>query len=633
MLENIRSPQDIKNMSVGELDALAAEIRTKIINTVSETGGHLGSNLGLVETTLVLHKLFDFPNDKLLFDVGHQCYTHKLLTGRLDRFDTLRQSGGLSGFTNRFESEYDTLTAGHSGSSISASLGIAMADKLEGKENYTVCVVGDGSFTNGMIYEALNNCNNKELRLIILLNDNEMSISPNVGSLASYLSKIRSSGKYYRFKRNFQKVLRKIPKFGEFSIYFARRLKNAAKSFFYKQPFFEALGVKYLGPVDGNDIERLQVVLEEAKKCSCCTLVHIKTKKGCGYKYAEDKPEKYHSVGAFDPDEGVSVPAGNDYSSAFGRALCERVEKDDRICAITAAMRDGTGLRAFSERFPQRFFDVGIAEEHAVAFAGGLAVSGLLPVCALYSTFAQRTYDQLIHDVALQKLHIVLALDRAGFVSGDGETHQGVFDAAFLSEIPGTELYAPDSFEELSVALDHALAGTGISALRYPRGGLAEYDRNAFLPFDEVSAPFFSVCDSFVKNTPDIAFITYGKETAQVYRASKLLAEIGLSVRIVKLFRVLPVKDYTSALIRAVCGVKTLYFAEEGIETGGISRAIVSELALAGSTTHMCVRAVADEFLPHGSYEYILKHCGLDAESIAIDAMAFMKKNTASMQL
>ena len=544
MLENIRSPQDIKNMSVKQLNDLAAEIRTKIIGTVSETGGHLGSNLGLVETTLVLHKLFDFPNDKLLFDVGHQCYTHKLLTGRLERFDSLRQSGGISGFTNRFESDYDTLTAGHSGSSISAALGIAMANKLENKDAYTVCVVGDGSFTNGMIYEALNNCNNKELRLIILLNDNEMSISQNVGSLANYLSKIRSSGKYYRFKRNFQKVLRKIPKIGEFSIYFARRLKNAAKSFFYKQPFFEALGVKYLGPVDGNDIERLQVVLEEAKKNTCCTLVHIKTKKGCGYKYAEDKPESYHSVGAFDPDEGIAVPGGNDYSSVFGKALCAHAAKDERICAITAAMRDGTGLRAFSEQFPERFFDVGIAEEHAVAFAGGLAVSGFVPVCALYSTFAQRTYDQLIHDVALQKLHMVLALDRAGFVAGDGETHQGVFDCSFLSEIPGVEIYAPDSFEELETALTRAIAGTGISVLRYPRGGMSTYDRTAFVPFNAQSASYFSVCDRFSSQTPELALVTYGKETAQVFAAAKCLSEKGISVRIVKLFRVFPVKDY-----------------------------------------------------------------------------------------
>lgn len=630
MLENIRSPQDIKNMSVKELNDLAAEIRTKIIGTVSKTGGHLGSNLGLVETTLVLHKLFDFPSDKLLFDVGHQCYTHKLLTGRLERFDTLRQSGGISGFTNRFESDYDTLTAGHSGSSISAALGIAMANKLENKDTYTVCVVGDGSFTNGMIYEALNNCNNKELRLIILLNDNEMSISQNVGSLANYLSKIRSSGKYYRFKRNFQKILRKIPKIGELSIYFTRRLKNAAKSFFYKQPFFEALGVKYLGPVDGNDIERLQVVLEEAKKSTCCTLVHIKTQKGCGYKYAEDKPESYHSVGAFDPDEGVAVPGGNDYSSIFGKALCAHAAKDERICAITAAMRDGTGLRTFSEQFPERFFDVGIAEEHAVAFAGGLAVSGLLPVCALYSTFAQRTYDQLIHDVALQKLHMVLALDRAGFVAGDGETHQGVFDCSFLSEIPGVEIYAPDSFEELETALTSALAGTGISVLRYPRGGMSTYDRTAFVPFNAKSASFFSVCDRFSSQTPELALVTYGKETAQVFAAAESLYQKGLSVRIIKLFRVFPVKEYASFLSEALNGIPRILFAEEGIETGGIAHQIVSELALMHCTPEFCIRAVSSEFLPHGSYDYLLRHCRLDAESLAEDALSFVQKHALS---
>lgn len=617
-------------MSVKELNDLAAEIRTKIIGTVSETGGHLGSNLGLVETTLVLHKLFDFPSDKLLFDVGHQCYTHKLLTGRLERFDTLRQSGGISGFTNRFESDYDTLTAGHSGSSISAALGIAMANKLENKDAYTVCVVGDGSFTNGMIYEALNNCNNKELRLIILLNDNEMSISQNVGSLANYLSKIRSSGKYYRFKRNFQKILRKIPKIGEFSIYFTRRLKNAAKSFFYKQPFFEALGVKYLGPVDGNDIERLQVVLEEAKKSTCCTLVHIKTKKGCGYKYAEDKPESYHSVGAFDPDEGVAVPGGNDYSSVFGKALCAHAAKDERICAITAAMRDGTGLRTFSEQFPERFFDVGIAEEHAVAFAGGLAVSGLLPVCALYSTFAQRTYDQLIHDVALQKLHMVLALDRAGFVAGDGETHQGVFDCSFLSEIPGVEIYAPDSFEELETALTNALAGTGISVLRYPRGGMSTYDRTAFVPFNAQSASYFSVCDRFSSQTPELALVTYGKETAQVFAAAESLYKKGLSVRIVKLFRVFPVKEYASFLSEALNGIPRILFSEEGIETGGIAHQIVSELALMHCTPEFCIHAVSSEFLPHGSYDYLLKHCRLDAESLAEDALSFVQKHALS---
>lgn len=370
MLENIKSPGEIKNLSNEQLEVLASEIRDKIIETVSANGGHLGSNLGLVEATLIIHKMFDIPHDKLLFDVGHQCYAHKLITGRYERFDTLRKEEGISGFCNRFESEYDTLTAGHSGSSVSAALGVATAAKLSGSDAYTVCVVGDGSFTNGMIYEALNNCNNKNIRLIIILNDNEMSISQNVGSLAAYLSKIRTSGFYYKFKRNLQRVLRKLPFVGEKIIVFARHIKNAVKRVFYKQPFFEALGVKYLGPVDGNDLERLQVVLDEAKKDGTCTLVHIKTKKGYGYKYAEESPESYHSVSAFDPDSGVNHTGGNDFSSQFGKILCDAAEKNDKICAITSAMRDGTGLAGFAERFPKRFFDVGIAEEHEIAFAG-----------------------------------------------------------------------------------------------------------------------------------------------------------------------------------------------------------------------------------------------------------------------
>ena len=318
MLENIRKPEDIKGFSDQELEALASEIRDKIIETVSVNGGHLGSNLGLVEATLVIHKLFDVPKDKLIFDVGHQCYTHKLLTGRYNRFDTLRQGEGISGFTNRFESEYDTFTAGHSGSAISAALGVATADKLSGNDNYTVAVVGDGSFTNGMVYEALNNCNNKDVNLIIILNDNEMSISHNVGSLANYLSKIRTSGAYYNFKRGFSNFFGRLPLIGKPLVSLARHIKNGFKRVFYKQPFFEPLGVKYLGPVDGNDIDRLEVVLKEAKKIGKCCLVHIKTKKGYGYKYAEDMPESYHSVSAFDPDAGVIGGKGDDFSSEFG---------------------------------------------------------------------------------------------------------------------------------------------------------------------------------------------------------------------------------------------------------------------------------------------------------------------------
>lgn len=621
MLENIKKPADIKNFSEKELETLAGELREKIISTVSENGGHLGSNLGLVETTIVLHKLFDVPNDKIIFDVGHQCYTHKLLTGRYDRFDTLRKDGGISGFTNRFESEYDILTAGHSGSSVSAALGVATANKLQGKDNYTVAIVGDGSFTNGMIYEALNNCNNKSVNLIIILNDNEMSISPNVGSLADYLSKIRTSGRYYTFKRSFQKIFAKVPYIGQGTIKLTRHIKNGIKRMFYKQPFFEPLGVKYLGPVDGNDMERLQIVLEEAKRVKSCCLVHIKTKKGCGYKYAEDKPENYHSVSAFDPDSGVGEGSGNDFSSEFGRIVNDYAKKDERICAITSAMRDGTGLAEFSEKHPDRFFDVGIAEEHEIAFAGGLAVSGYVPVCALYSTFAQRVYDQLIHDISLQKLHIVLALDRAGIVPGDGETHQGIFDCAFVSSIPNTEIYSPDSFEEMRTAFDLAVNSDIVSTVRYPKGKPAEYDRNSFVSYGQ-----FSICDSFAGDNPETVVITYGGLTGNVYEAVKELYSKGVKVRIVKLFKVHPVKDYTEKLAEFVKNAKYVYFAEEGIKNGGVSQKLLSTLSEAGAINGKTfIRAVDGMYPEHGSVDYVRKMCGLDTESIAKEIETFCK--------
>lgn len=612
MLENIKSPNDIKKFSEAELESLASEIRDKIIETVSENGGHLGSNLGLIEATLVIHKLFDVPQDKLIFDVGHQCYTHKLLTGRYDRFSTIRTGGGLSGFTNRFESEYDTFTAGHSGSAISAALGVATADKLAGKKDYTIAVVGDGSFTNGMVYEALNNCNNKNVNLIIILNDNEMSISQNVGSLADYLSKIRTSSVYYYFKRGCNMFFGRIPYFGKLLVRFSRRLKNGFKRLFYKQPFFEPLGVKYLGPVDGNDIDRLEIVLKEAKKTGKCTLVHIKTKKGNGYKYAEDMPENYHSVSAFDPDSGVGEGSSNDFSSEFGRIVSERAEKDSRICAITSAMRDGTGLAGFSEKYPDRFFDVGIAEEHEIAFAGGLASQGMVPVCALYSTFAQRTYDQLIHDVSLQKLHIVLALDRAGIVPGDGETHQGIFDCSFISGIPNTEIYSPDSFDEMRSCFDKAFDSDKISVVRYPKGKEVDYDRKSFESYGE-----FSVCDSFVKEKNDVVIFTYGSLTRNVYDAAKKLYDDGISVRIIKLLKVHPVCGYTDELFRFTEGASLLYFAEEGIKNGGVSQKIISAFSENGKLSQNTFIRAIDGFYPaHGSVEYVREMYGFDAVSM-----------------
>lgn len=620
MLENINSPKDIKNLSDSELETLAAEIREKIIDTVSANGGHLGSNLGLVEATIAVHRLFDIPKDKLIFDVGHQCYTHKLLTGRYDKFSTLRTGGGISGFTNRFESESDIFTAGHSGSAVSAALGVAAADKLAGRDDYTIAVVGDGSFTNGMVYEALNNCNNKDVNLIILLNDNEMSISQNVGSLANFLSKIRTGRIYYYFKSFCYRFFGRIPYFGRVLLNICRAVKNTVKRVFFKQPFFEALGVKYLGPVDGNDIDRLSVVLKEAKSRKQCVLVHIKTKKGCGYKYAEDNPENYHSVSAFDPDSGVGEGSGSDFSSEFGRIICEKAEKNEKICAITSAMRDGTGLKSFAEKFPDRFFDVGIAEEHEIAFAGGLANEGFLPFCAVYSTFAQRTYDQLIHDVSLQKLHIVLALDRAGFVPGDGETHQGIFDVSFISGIPNTEIYSPDSFEELRTSFDLAEKSDIISVVRYPKGKPAEYDRQSF-----ENRGAFCVCDKFVNGTPSTVAVTYGSVTANVYETVRKIAEDGESIRIIKLVKIHPISEYSAELFKYFDGAERIYFVEEGIKSGGAAQKTVSVLAESGiSMPKIRIRAVDGYYPTHGSLEYVRRQCGFDTASLAEELRAFI---------
>ena len=628
MLQNIKSPADIKALTTKQLEALAAEIREKIIDTVSKNGGHLGSNLGVVEATIMIHKLFDVPKDKLIFDVGHQCYTHKILTGRYESFDSLRSYGGISGFTNRFESKYDTLTAGHSGSSISAALGIATADKLAEKDNYTVAVVGDGSFTNGMIYEALNNCNNKNIKLIIILNDNEMSISQNVGSLAKYLSKIRTSGKYYNLKRSFQMVFKKIPFIGNATICFVRHIKNGFKRIFYKQPFFEALGVKYLGPVDGNDLEKLHITLNEAKKSGKCCLVHLMTKKGYGYKYAELQPENYHSVSAFDVEYGTKPATNDNFSSKFGEFITEKAQTDTKICALTSAMCDGTGLKEFSKSFPDRFFDVGIAEEHEIAFAGGLAVSGNKPVCALYSTFAQRTYDQLIHDVSLQKLHIVLALDRAGLVSGDGETHQGIFDCAFISDIPNTEIYSPETYEELKEALELSLNSSIISVVRYPKGSQENYDRSGFYRNGNLY-----ICNAFSKEKCDLVILTYGAITKQVYLAAKTLYENNICAKIIKLFKVHPVKDCLCELENNISGVKNIFLVEEGIKNGGIMQKLLCALLEKGSlkdNVSVVLRAIDDSFPTHGDIQSLRESYGLDSTSLTKDIEMFVNNTILS---
>lgn len=612
MLESIKSPKDLKQLNNKQLEDLACEIRKTIIDTVSHNGGHLASNLGIVEATIALHTVFNLPDDKIIFDVGHQCYTHKLLTGRYDSFSTLRKGKGISGFTNCQESDYDTFTAGHSGSSVSLALGVSKAMNMSGSDNYTVAVVGDGSFTNGMIYEALNNCNHKHLKLIILLNDNQMSISQNVGSFARYLSKIRTSNKYFKFKHNFQQSIGNIRYIGKPILNFAHKLKSLLKAVALpKEPFFSNLGVKYLGPVDGNDITKMQSILNEAKLCGECCLVHIRTKKGKGYSFSEQHPEMYHSVGKFDANEGINAYQKQDFSYEFGNIAVKHTKEDPRICAITAAMCDGTGLSDYSREFPERFFDVGIAEEHQIAFAAGLASRGYLPVCALYSTFSQRVFDQVFHDVAIQNLHMVLALDRSGFVPDDGVTHQGVFDVSLFSSIPGVTIYSPDTFDEMNYCFFKAFDGNGVQIVRYPKGLPLEYDNKQFYKngiSDLLETDFSSGSDS-----TDVVFVTYGRVTANVVNAAKELSSNGVLCKVVKLLKVCPI-DYAKVLEK-IGKPKMICFVEEGILNGGVSEKISAYLA--GKIQSKVVTcAIDNEFVVHASLNELYDMFGMSCDKL-----------------
>ncbi|MCH5148755.1 MAG: 1-deoxy-D-xylulose-5-phosphate synthase [Clostridiales bacterium] len=601
MLEKIKSPEDIKELSYKELDELAGEIRIKILDTVSQNGGHLASNLGMVEATLALHKVFNMPSDKIIFDVSHQCYTHKLLTGRYDSFHTLRSYGGISGFTNRAESEYDILNEGHSGSSISAALGIAMANKLQDKTDFAVAVVGDGSLTNGLIFEAINNCGDKNTRLIILVNDNEMSISRNIGGLPHHLSKVRTSKRYFTFKHRLEKFLTHIPLIGRGLASLTRKFKNFVKRMLGKNTMFDDFGLSYLGPVDGHNIKSLVTVLEEAKTKGNCCVVHMATHKGKGYLPAEVDPDKYHSVGAFNLEEGSGVSKYS-FSDKAGELVCARAESDPRLCAITAAMCSGTGLTEFSRRYPERFFDVGIAEEHAVTFSGGLSVNGLKPVLILYSSFAQRTYDQLIHDISIQNLSMVLMLDRCGLVAGDGITHQGIFDIPAFTTIPNIKIYSPSTYSELENCFNRACEDTNLSVVRYPKGGECNYESERFIGDADIS--YTDNIDS-----AEIVIITYGRLTKLALDAAKVQSS---DTAVVKLIKVFPI-DYEK-ILTLIKNAKLVYFLEEGYYNGGIAEKIAARLG--GELKIKIYTHAITSFVEHGSLEDLYKSCGFTVETI-----------------
>ncbi|NBK17212.1 1-deoxy-D-xylulose-5-phosphate synthase [Anaerotruncus sp. 1XD42-93] len=607
LLHTLKFPQDLRKLNEEQQKNLCWEIRQRLIRTLSSTGGHLASNLGAVELTVALHTVFDLPQDQIVWDVGHQSYTHKLLTGRLKNFSKIRQEGGISGFPRPSESEYDAFIGGHASTSVSAAYGLAKAKTLTGDRHHVIAVVGDGAFTGGMVYEALNNAGRSGDRLIVVLNDNHMSISESVGSLARYLAEKRTTQGYAQLKDTVEQALLKIPLVGNTARDMIYNSKALLRQTIYHSNMFEDFGFDYLGPVDGHDIPLLVQTFRRAKALEKPVLVHINTIKGKGYPYAEKNPSTFHGVGKFDYESGELKPSSENFSSVFGQELVRLAQEDDRICAITAAMQGGTGLDGFAKQFEpkNRFFDVGIAEEHAVTFACGLAAGGMLPVFAVYSTFLQRGFDQLIHDAAIEQQHVLLAVDRAGLVGDDGETHQGMFDAAFLSQIPGTTVYSPATFADLRYAMQKALYETdGLVAVRYPRGGEPTFSPK--LP--EEPAEWLHL-----KYGGETLVISYGREFGEVYRAAQSLAERGKPVDLLKLHRIAPLPEACIALAKRY---RTILFVEEGIRSGGIGEHFLSRLSDAGYIGRMTIQAVENPFLPQMSVASALHRCGLDSDTL-----------------
>lgn len=607
-LNKISSPEDIKNLSIDELNLLCKEIRHCLIHTVSKTGGHLASNLGVVELTVALHRAFNSPDDKILFDVGHQCYTHKLLTGRFNSFDTLRQQGGLSGFMRPDESPHDPFVTGHSSNSVSAAFGIHKGSVIANNKNdYTVSVVGDGAMTGGMLYEAMNNAGmGRNASTIVILNDNKMSISRNVGAFARHLSIIRSRPGYHRFKRVVERVISYIPFIGKRINRNLLRSKNMLKNAIYHSNIFEDMGFHYLGPVDGHDLNRLEQVLKTAKEHNRPVLVHVLTVKGKGYNPAETAPNSYHGVSAFDIENGADSHKKADFSASVGDELLKLAALDSKLTVITAAMTDGTGLAEFSERYKNRFFDVGIAEEHAVTFAAGLAAGGAHPVFCVYSSFLQRAYDQLIHDVSISQLPVTICVDRAGIVGEDGETHQGVFDIAFLKTIPGVTIFAPTNYFELKTMLYKAIYETkGLSVVRYPRGV------QPALPDDYiVSEDNFSFYGNPASKS---VIVTFGRTFAAATNCYERLKNENIALAVLKLNCIYPIKD---DLYDALKKFDNIYIFEEGIMSGGINETLCSGMVKNSVDARVRVFAVNDEFIPHMSPENALKKYKLDADSM-----------------
>ena len=609
-LDKINSPDDIKKIESKKIPALCEEIRAFLVENVEKQGGHLGSNLGVTELTVALHRVFNSPKDHIIFDVGHQSYVHKMLTGRRENFDKLRKPGGLSGFTKMSESVHDAFGAGHSSTSVSAALGYAEADRLRGSDAYSVAVVGDGAYTGGMIHEAINNCD-PELKLIIILNENGMSISLNKGTFASYLSRVRISKGYMRWKKGTNSMLSHVPLVGRPIKRFLTYSKNKIKNLVYSTNYFEDLGLYYIGPIDGNNYKKVENALKEAKRLGCCTVVHLKTQKGKGYTEAENAPDKLHSV-----NSGNSNLTS--FHSCFADKLISMAENDENVVAVTAAMGIGTGLDVFGEKYPNRYFDVGIAEDHALTFAAGLAANKLKPFVAIYSTFLQRGYDSIIHDIALQGLPVKMMIDRASLAVSDGATHHGIFDVAFLSHIPDITILSPITYTALESALEYALKFDKPIAVRYPNATESAIVVSEF--YSEANEDFGIKTNFSIKSEKANIFITYGSITERVLKAQRILKEENVDCGVILLESLKPYDNAVKRVLPYLQNARKIVFVEEGIKNGGAGMLMREELEKQNFDFNKCsyhISAIDDNFAVIEEAGDIYDFVGLSPEKLA----------------
>ncbi len=619
ILDRIKKENDIKNLTEIELDELRCEIRRFLLENISVTGGHLASNLGVVELTMALHLAFSLPEDKIIWDVGHQSYTHKILTGRKEGFVTLRQYGGLSGFPKSNESDSDCFNTGHSSTSISAGLGMAAAREITGEDYHVVSVIGDGALTGGMAYEALNNASLLEKNFIIVLNDNNMSISKNVGGMNMYLSNFRTADAYRDLKNGVMNSLHRVPVVGDKMVKSIRNAKSSIKQLFVPGMFFEEMGIIYLGPVDGSNIREMVRIFNEAKRVDGPVLVHVMTKKGAGYLPAEKNPSRFHGAEPFDIETGLPLKKKEkpSYTDIFSAAMCKLADKEPKLVAITAAMADGTGLSRFSKKYTKRFYDVGIAEQHAVTFAAGLAKAGLKPVFAVYSSFLQRAYDQILHDVCIQNLPVVFAVDRAGLVGSDGETHQGIFDISYLSSIPNMTVLAPKNKYELADMFKFAMSFDGPIAVRYPRG-------TAYEDLKEFRSPIVLGKSEVIKSGAEIAFFALGSMVETAQKVVTRLAEQGIEATLVNARFAAPLdKEMIASLAKDHDILVTL---EENVLSGGFGEHISSFVCENDLSIKVHIVSIPDAYVEHGNVSILKKDIGIDEDTIYKKVLELLKQ-------